>query len=54
VTPHEKTKYHAARYIYHKANKATPSGKYTWREWWEQKFSDGYDEYVERLKNETD
>ena len=50
MNDYESTEYHAARYIYHKQGESTPSGKYTWREWWEKKFSDDYDDYVERLK----
>ena len=50
MTPHEKTMYYAARYIYRKQGKSTPSGKHTWREWWQERFKQDFDDYVEQMK----
>ena len=58
MKPCEYTKLCAARYIYHKRDKSTPSGKHTWLDWWEQRFQDVYYDYIKRKakekRNETD
>jgi len=50
------TKLNNARDIYYKQNEYTPSSKrpkakvqITWREWWEARWKDDYDEYTERM-----
>jgi hypothetical protein len=43
--------YCAARSIYQKKNKKTPSGKYTWGKWFEIKFGLNYLEYIDVISN---
>jgi hypothetical protein len=39
-------KYYAARFIYKRQNQQTPSGRTTWKQWWEKRFSDDYRAYI--------
>lgn len=60
---YEQMKLSAARYVWPRRKQKTPkslkelesgSPRYvlvkTWKQWWEQKFNDSYDEYVEKMK----
>ena len=43
--------YCAARSIYQKRDKKTPSGKYNWGKWFEIKFGINYLEYINAISN---
>lgn len=43
--------YCAARSIYQKRDKKTPSGKYTWGKWFELRFGQNYLEYINAISN---
>ena len=43
-------KYYAARDIYHKREKRTKIKRITWQQWWESRFNDSYNEYIQKMK----
>ena len=50
----EKLKYFAARYAWRRRNRMTPSYKYTWGEWFEQKYNQSLDSYADQIKKQKD
>jgi len=45
----EEKKYYAARFVWTRRKKRTPSARYNWEQWWEKMFGDNYREYTDKL-----
>ena len=48
---HEKLKYYAARSVWKKRNRKTPSGVRTWSEWFEDKFKISLQDYAKEQRS---
>lgn len=59
MSDYELKKHCAARYVYPRRRDLTPTSqkpearvRITWKQWWEKKFGDNFDDYVKRKVEE--